>query len=84
MRGVGLPGAIAINVISMIGIGPLITIPLVLGALHGPLSLAGWLLGAVLALCDGLVWAELGSIFPGPAARTATYAKPSALIAPAA
>ena len=48
----------------MIGIGPLITMPLVLGALHGPLSLVGWLLGAVLALCDGLVWAELGSLYP--------------------
>jgi amino acid transporter len=64
-RVVTLRGAVAINVISMIGIGPLITIPLVLGALHGPLSLAGWLLGALLALCDGLVWAELGSLFPG-------------------
>ena len=65
VRGVGLRGAVAINAISMIGIGPLITIPLVLGALHGPLSLAGWGLGAVLALCDGLVWAELGSLYPG-------------------
>lgn len=65
MRGVGLPGALALNVISMIGIGPLITIPLVLGALHGPLSLVGWLLGAFLAVCDGLVWAELGSLYPG-------------------
>lgn len=64
VRGVGLPGAVAINLISMIGIGPLITIPLVLGALHGPLSLIGWLLGAALALCDGLVWAELGSQYP--------------------
>jgi amino acid transporter len=65
VRGVGLRGAVGINVISMIGIGPLITIPLVLGALHGPLSLVGWLLGAGLALCDGLVWAELGSLYPG-------------------
>ncbi len=65
LRGVGLPGAVAINAISMIGIGPLITIPLVLGALHGPLSLVGWLLGALLALCDGAVWAELGSLYPG-------------------
>jgi amino acid transporter len=65
VRGVGLRGAVAINVISMIGIGPLITIPLVLGALHGPLSLVGWLAGALLALCDGLVWAELGSLYPG-------------------
>jgi amino acid transporter len=65
IRGVTLRGAVAINIITMIGIGPLITIPLVLGALHGPLSLAGWLLGALLALCDGLVWAELGSLYPG-------------------
>ncbi len=64
VRGVGLLGAVAVNVISMIGIGPLITIPLVLGALHGPLSLVGWLLGALLAMCDGLVWAELGSAYP--------------------
>lgn len=48
----------------MIGIGPLITIPLVLGALHGPLSLAAWLLGALVAACDGMVWAELGAAFP--------------------
>ncbi len=65
VRAVGLRGAVAVNLISMIGIGPLITIPLVLGALHGPLSLAGWVLGAGLALCDGLVWAELGSRHPG-------------------
>ncbi|MDE2482757.1 MAG: APC family permease [bacterium] len=65
IRGVGTRAAVAINVMSMIGIGPLITIPLVLGSLHGPLSLVGWLLGALLALCDGLVWAELGSRYPG-------------------
>ena len=64
VRGVGLLGAVAVNVISMIGIGPLITIPLVLGSLHGPLSLVGWVLGALLAMCDGLVWAELGSAYP--------------------
>lgn len=48
----------------MIGIGPLITIPLVLGALHGPLSLVAWILGALVAACDGLVWAELGAALP--------------------
>jgi len=64
-RGVGLRGATAVNVIAMIGIGPLITIPLVIGTLHGPLSLAGWIGGALLALCDGLVWAELGARVPG-------------------
>jgi amino acid transporter len=65
LRGVGLAGAVSLNAISMIGIGPLITIPLVLGSLHGPLSLVGWIVGAGLALCDGLVWAELGSLYPG-------------------
>jgi len=64
-RGVGLRGALAVNVIAMVGIGPLITIPLVLGALHGPLSLAGWICGALLSFCDGLVWAELGARAPG-------------------
>ncbi len=65
VRGVGLRGATALNVISIVGIGPLITIPLVLGNLHGPLSLVGWIAGALLAICDGLVWAELGSLYPG-------------------
>lgn len=64
IRALGLRGALALNIITMVGIGPLITIPLVLATLHGPLSLAGWILGAMLALCDGLVWAELGSLFP--------------------
>jgi len=65
IRGVDLRGAVAINTIGMVGVGPLITIPLVLGALHGPLSLIGWALGALLALCDGLVWSELGALYPG-------------------
>jgi len=64
-RAIGLRGAVAINVITMIGIGPLITIPLVLSALGGPLALTAWVAGAVLALCDGLVWAELASRLPG-------------------
>lgn len=49
----------------MIGIGPLITIPLILRALHGPLSLVAWIAGALIAACDGLVWAELGAAIPG-------------------
>jgi amino acid transporter len=65
IRGVDLRGAVAVNVIGMVGVGPLITVPLVLGALHGPLSLIGWILGALLALCDGLVWSELGALYPG-------------------
>ncbi len=64
-RAIGLRGAVAVNIITMIGIGPLVTIPLVIAALGGPLALVGWIAGAVVALCDGLVWAELSSRFPG-------------------
>ncbi|MBC5809685.1 MAG: amino acid permease [Candidatus Eremiobacteraeota bacterium] len=65
IRGLGLRGAVSVNVITMIGIGPLLTIPLVLSHLHGALALTGWIVGAFVAVCDGLVWAELGSRFPG-------------------
>ena len=65
IRGVGLRGAVAVNVITMIGIGPLITLPIVLSYLHGPLALAGWTAGAMVALCDGMVWAALSSRYPG-------------------
>ena len=65
IRGVGLRGAVAVNVITMIGIGPLITIPLVLSNLHGSAALAAWIVGAVIALCDGLVYCELASLYPG-------------------
>ncbi len=64
-RAIDLRGAVAINVITMIGIGPLVTIPLVVAALGGPLALVGWIAGAAVALCDGMVWAELSSRFPG-------------------
>lgn len=64
-RAIDVRGAIAINVITMIGIGPLVTIPLVIAALGGPMALLGWIAGAIVALCDGLVWAELSSRFPG-------------------
>lgn len=64
-RAIDLRGAVAVNVITMIGIGPLVTIPLVIAALGGPLALVGWIAGALVALCDGMVWAELSSRFPG-------------------
>ena len=64
-RAIDLRGAVSINVITMIGIGPLVTIPLVIAALGGPLALIGWIAGAIVALCDGMVWAELSSQFPG-------------------
>ena len=64
VRGIGLPGAIALNMINMIGVGPFVTLPLIVLAMHGPQAILGWVLGAVLAACDGLVWAELGAAMP--------------------
>jgi len=64
IRGVGLAGAVRLNVLDMIGVGPFITLPLIVIAMHGPQAMLGWILGAVLAMCDGLVWAELGASFP--------------------
>src|ERR1700704_4204873 len=65
IRGVGLGSATALNMIDMIGVGPFITIPLIVTAMGGPQAMLGWILGAVLAACDGLVWAELGAAMPG-------------------
>jgi amino acid transporter len=64
IRGVGLRSAVAVNVVTMIGAGPLITIPLVVVALHGSVSVIAWVIGAAIALCDGLVYAELASRLP--------------------
>jgi len=64
-RGIGLGSATALNMIDMIGVGPFITIPLIVGAMGGPQAMLGWILGAFFAVCDGLVWAELGAAFPG-------------------
>src|SRR4051794_4289820 len=65
VRGLGLKEATAANVVEMVGTGPFITIPLLISAMHGPQALVGWLVGALLAICDGLVWAELGAAMPG-------------------
>jgi amino acid transporter len=65
VRGIGLLNATTLNMIDMIGVGPFITIPLIVGAMGGPQAMLGWILGAVFALCDGLVWAELGAAMPG-------------------
>jgi amino acid transporter len=65
VRGIGLGSATALNMIDMIGVGPFITIPLIVTAMGGPQAMLGWILGAVLAICDGLVWAELGAAMPG-------------------
>ena len=65
VRGVGLGSATALNMIDMIGVGPFITIPLIISAMGGPQAMLGWIVGAIFAMCDGLVWAELGAAMPG-------------------
>src|SRR4029078_6279131 len=64
IRGVGVSGATALNMIDMIGVGPFITIPLIIAAMGGPQAMLGWVVGALLVMCDGLVWAELGASMP--------------------
>ena len=61
VRGFGLLHATALNMSNMVGVGPFITIPLIIAAMGGPQCMLGWLLGALLAMCDGLVWSELAS-----------------------
>jgi APA family basic amino acid/polyamine antiporter len=63
-RELGLIQATALAITDMVGIGPYITIPLLLATMGGPQAMLGWLVGAVLAFCDGLVWAELGAALP--------------------
>src|SRR5258708_4204796 len=61
----GLLQATATNIIGMVGVGPFLTIPFMVSAMGGPHVLFAWSFGAVLALCDGLVYAELGAALPG-------------------
>ena len=65
IRGIGLWQATSLNMIDMIGVGPFITLPAILAAMGGPQAMLGWIFGALIAMCDGLVWAELGAAMPG-------------------
>ncbi len=65
IRGIGLSSAIALNMTDMIGVGPFITLPLIVGAMGGPQAMLGWIAGAIFAMCDGLIWAELGAAMSG-------------------
>lgn len=64
-RRLGLWQAVSLNVINMIGIGPFITIPAFLAAMGGPHAIVAWVIAALLVICDGLVWSELGAALPG-------------------
>lgn len=64
-RRITLLQAVSLNMAMMVGVGPFITIPLFFKTMGGPHALVGWVAGAVVALCDGLVWCELAAAFPG-------------------
>ncbi|MBV9625596.1 MAG: APC family permease [Acidobacteria bacterium] len=61
----GLVQSTAVNMLEMIGIGPFITIGMILSAMGGPQAVLGWFLGALFSVCDGMVYAELGAAMPG-------------------
>src|SRR5262245_46487427 len=65
VRRLGLLNATAINMSNMVGTGPFITLPLMISAMGGPQALLGWLVGAVIAIADGMVWSELAAALPG-------------------
>jgi len=65
IRRFGLLQATALNMSNMIGVGPFITIPLLMSALGGPQALLGWLVALVIVIADGLVWSELSAAMPG-------------------
>ena len=60
-RTMGLLQATATNIISMVGVGPFLTIPFMLQAMNGPHILYAWIAGLILAIADGLVYAQLGA-----------------------
>src|SRR6204780_2640089 len=64
-RGFGLLQATALNMSNMVGVGPFITIPLLMASMGGPQSLLGWATGALIVVSDGLIWSELGAALPG-------------------
>src|SRR5437867_5979434 len=64
-RSLTLLQAVSTNLLVMIGVGPFLTIPFMISAMGGPHILYAWLAGALLALCDGLVYAQLGAALPG-------------------
>ena len=57
--------AVSLNMSLMVGIGPFITLPALVGTLGGPQSMIGWVVGGLVALADGMVWSELAAAFPG-------------------
>src|SRR5260221_8058370 len=65
LRRFGLVQATALNMSNMIGVGPFITIPLLMSALGGPQAMLGCIVAVLIAIPDGMVWSELGAAMPG-------------------
>jgi amino acid transporter len=65
LRRFGLLQATALNMSNMIGIGPFITIPLLMSAMGGPQAMIGWFIAILIAIPDGMIWSELGAAMPG-------------------
>jgi len=55
----------AIGLWQICGVGPFVTIPIIVSQMGGPQAMFGWIIGAIVAMADGLVWAELGAAMPG-------------------
>ena len=64
-RGFGLLQATALNITNMVGVGPFITIPLLMATMNGPQAMLGWVTGALIVVADGMIWSELGAALPG-------------------
>jgi fructoselysine transporter len=62
-RTLGLFQSTVLNMIDMVGIGPFVTMPIVMGLLGG-MYLWAWVAGAVLSFVDAMVWSELGAAYP--------------------
>jgi amino acid transporter len=63
-RGLSTGSALGLNIIDMVGVGPFVTLPLIVDVMGGPQAMLGWVMGALLSLCDGLIWSELGTAYP--------------------
>jgi fructoselysine transporter len=62
-RRLGLFQSTVLNMIDMVGIGPFVTLPIVMG-LMGGMFLYAWIAGAVLSMVDAMIWSELGAAYP--------------------
>jgi fructoselysine transporter len=63
-RRLGLFQSSVLNMIDMVGIGPFITISLVISTMNGPWFLYAWMAGALLSIIDAMIWSELGAAYP--------------------